>query len=161
MVRRLSLTLITIAGQVIFHDNVMLHGHKSQVQSKIAVRSRICANFDIEKMSEVSKLKKLQVCLDNSEVFDERHNNVVWDSKMQSDMDTYESPLHGLESHDNILQFVAQHTECPAGEDSYSVAKPSTSIIVMTMKGDAMELFDDMHRNRRDCQQPIPQASVR
>ena len=66
----------------------MLHGHKSQVQSKIAVRSRICANFDIEKMSEVSKFKKLQVCLDNSEVFDERHHNVVWDSKMQSAMDT-------------------------------------------------------------------------
>ena len=62
---------------------------------------------------------------------------------------THESLLHGLESHDNILQLVAQHTECPAGEDSYSVAKPSTSIIVMTMKGDAMELFDDMHRNRR------------
>jgi hypothetical protein len=60
---------------------------------------------------------------------------------------TQESLLHGLESHDNILQLVAQHTECPAGEDSYSVAKPSTSIIVMTMQGDAMELFDDIHRH--------------
>jgi hypothetical protein len=42
----------------------------------------------------------LQVCLDNSEVFDERHHNVVWDSKM---------PLCGISSEDSFHANI----ECP------------------------------------------------
>jgi len=127
-------------------DDDLLGGHEyqEQAESKTSAMTRICVNLDKHKMDGLSKLQvqELQVYLDNSEVFDECHNNVVWDSKMQSDMDTYESLLHGPESHYNILQLVAQHIECPTGEDSYSVAKPSTSIMVKLIEDDMLPVID-------------------